>query len=343
MPERDREEGAKPGMTYESAGVSIDRGNAAVDWIKPLAESTRRPEVTGSVGHFAGGFQLGSTELLAGADGVGSKLLLANALRRYDTIGIDLVAMNVNDVLAAGGEPLFFLDYIAMGRIDPLRVRDLVAGIADGCRQAGAALLGGETAEMPDLYAGEDFDLSGFAVGRRAFEPRRSVQPGDVLVGLASSGFHANGYQLIRRVVSESGHRWDELLPELGPRALGEVLLTPTRIYVSSVMALWPRVAVGAMAHITGGGLVENLPRTLEGLGAAIHRQSWTRPVEMGLVQEWGGISDQEMERTFNCGIGFTLTLPESDWVEAHAILSQHQVQAAVIGRVTNNPGVVVA
>jgi phosphoribosylformylglycinamidine cyclo-ligase len=335
------DENKKP-MTYAEAGVSVARGNEAVEQIKCLAESTRRAEVVGGIGSFAGSFRLGGEELLAGADGVGSKLLLAKALKRYDTIGIDLVAMNVNDVLASGGEPLFFLDYVALGRLEPGRVRDLVKGVADGCRQAGAALLGGETAEMPDLYPEDDFDLSGFAVGRRVFSPRRSPEPGDTIIGLASSGFHSNGYQLIRRVVAERwGGRLDEVLPALAPRTLGEALLTPTRIYVKAVMALWPKVQVGAMAHITGGGLIENIPRTLAGLGAALRVDSWPMLPEMALIQEWGSITADEMARTFNCGLGFTLTIPAGDWDAAQDVLNEHAIPAYRVGEVTRRPGVV--
>lgn len=340
MSERDNL--AKPSVpsTYQSAGVSIDRGNQAVEWIKPLAEATRRPEVLGGIGHFAGGFRVGDTDLLAGADGVGSKLLLAQAMGRLDTIGIDLVAMNVNDVLAAGGEPLFFLDYIAMGSLYPERVRDIVRGVSVGCRMAGCALLGGETAELPDLYSGEDFDLAGFVVGKRVYQPLEPPRPGDVLVGLASSGFHANGYQLVRTVVSQSGHDWDEHFAVLGDRSLGAVLLEPTRIYVRVIMELWSRLGIRAMAHITGGGLVENVPRTLAGMGVEIDRGSWPRPAEMSLLQQWGAIEDAEMLRTFNCGIGFTVVMDDSDWSEAQTILDRHGIPAYRIGRVSEMPGV---
>lgn len=329
-------------LTYEEAGVSITRGNQAVEWIKPLAASTRRPEVVADVGGFSGIFRLGDTELLAGADGVGSKLLLAQALGRYDTLGIDLVAMNVNDLLASGGEPLFFLDYIAMGRLEPERVRDLVSGIAAGCRDAGAALLGGETAEMPDLYHGEDFDLSGFAVGRRVFTPPASPAAGDLVIGLASSGFHSNGYQLVRRSVERSGHAYDERLEDLGGHSLGDVLLRPTRIYVRALMALWRDVPVKAMAHITGGGLIENLPRSLQGLGAQLDRSCWTRPPEMALIQAWGQIPDNDMARTFNLGVGFTVVVSPADGDLACAVLAREGVDSWVIGEVTESGGVTV-
>ncbi len=329
----------RPEMTYEGAGVSIKRANQAVEWLKPLAASTYRPEVKGGIGGFAGAFQVGDTELLAGADGVGSKLLVALAENRLDTIGIDLVAMNVNDVLAAGGEPLFFLDYIALGRLVPERVRELVQGIVQGCREAGCTLLGGETAELPDLYRGHEFDLSGFAVGRRVFRPE-PPRPGDIVLGLASAGFHSNGYQLIRTVIRETGHHLSEPIAEMGHRTLGEVLLTPTRIYVKPVMALWQRVPVRAMAHITGGGIMENLPRTLLGLGAEIDPGSWSWPVEMRLVQEWGGIKEIEMLRTFNAGIGYTVVVPKDFVQAAQDILSADGIASYAIGRVIEKSGV---
>ncbi|PSR21251.1 MAG: phosphoribosylformylglycinamidine cyclo-ligase [Sulfobacillus acidophilus] len=327
-------------FTYESTGVSIGRGAAAVDRIKALASLTHRAEVTESIGGFAGGFQLGDAELLAGADGVGSKLLIAHALDQLDTIGIDLVAMNVNDVLASGGEPLFFLDYIAMGRLQAERVQRLVRGIVAGCQVAGCALLGGETAEMPDLYRDGEFDLSGFAVGRRVFRPLALPRPGDVLVGVASTGFHSNGYQLIRTVVEHSGHTWSERFVELDNMTLGEVVLRPTQIYVRAVMELWGQVAVRAMAHITGGGLIENVPRTLAGLGAQIRLNAWPRPAEMQLIQQWGHIEEVEMLHTFNCGIGFTVVVPEADVQKTQAVLQQHQLKAYAIGRVEEAPGV---
>lgn len=325
--------------TYEASGVSVDRGNQAVEWIKPLALSTRRPEVVADVGGFSGGFRVDDTELLAGADGVGSKLLLAKELDQLDTIGIDLVAMNVNDILASGGEPLFFLDYIAIGYLDPDRVRRLVAGVAAGCREAGCALLGGETAEMPDLYPSGDFDLSGFAVGRRRHRGS-APQPGDVVLGLASAGFHANGYQLVRTIVRERGAAWTEKLPRLDGLTLGEALLRPTRIYVKPVMHLWQSVEVRAMAHITGGGIIENLPRTLAGLGAHLDAGAWAWPEEIRLIQEWGAVEQAEMLRTFNCGIGFTVVVPPHQEEQAREVLASEGVTALAIGRVEEEPGV---
>ncbi len=325
--------------TYEAAGVSVDRGNQAVEWIKPLALSTRRPEVVADIGGFAGGFRVDDAELLAGADGVGSKLLLAKELDQLDTIGVDLVAMNVNDILASGGEPLFFLDYIAMGYLDPARVRRLVGGVAAGCREAGCALLGGETSEMPDLYGSDEFDLSGFAVGRRRHRAS-APQSGDVVLGLASAGFHANGYQLIRAIVKARGESWTATPPQLEGETLGAVLLRPTRIYVNPVMRLWDTVEVRAMAHITGGGLLENLPRTLGGLGARLNAAAWTWPEEIRLIQEWGAVDQAEMLRTFNCGIGFTVVVAPDHEARALEMLASLGVPAFSIGRVEDEPGV---
>ena len=327
-------------ISYEESGVSIDRGDQAVQWIKPLAEATRRPEVVGGIGGFAGEFRLQGTELLAGADGVGSKLLLAKALGRYDTIGLDLVAMNANDVLAAGGEPLFFLDYIAMGRVNPERVREIVVGVSKGCQEAGCALLGGETAEMPDLYRDDDFDLSGFLVGRRVYRPSRLPEPGDILMGLASSGFHSNGYQLIRTVISRAGRSLGDPLQGCEKQSLGMALLKPTTIYVKAVRALWTEVEVLAMAHITGGGIVENVPRSLRGAGVEIDRIGWRMPGLMREVQTWGAIEDQEMFRTFNCGIGFTVVVPPSFTASTEKILARYNIQARPLGRVVATPGV---
>ncbi|MCY0878640.1 MAG: phosphoribosylformylglycinamidine cyclo-ligase [Firmicutes bacterium] len=329
-------------FTYEKAGVSIERGQAAVEALKPWAALTRRPEVIDDIGGFAGAFRLGDTELLAGADGVGSKILLAEAMNRYDTIGIDLVAMNVNDVLAAGGEPLFFLDYIAMGRVLPDRVAALVKGMAEGCRDAGCALLGGETAEMPDVYAADACDLSGFAVGRRRWRQPAPIQAHDVVVGLVSSGFHANGFQLIRRIVQTVGVAWEACLEELNGQSLGTVLLTPTRIYVRAVMALWDQVPVKAMAHITGGGLVENVPRTLGRWGAVLHWDSWPHPAVMTLIQQWGRLDQREMVRTFNGGIGFTVVVEPGAVDDTLAVLRSHGVDAYPIGEIVPEPGVVV-
>lgn len=326
-------------FTYEKAGVSISRGQRAVERIRGLLASTHRPEVEGEVGGFAGAFRLGEETLLVGADGVGSKVLIAEAMATYNTVGIDLVAMNVNDVVAAGGEPLLFLDYIASHRLEPLEVEQLVEGMANGCRQAGCALLGGETAELPDLYQPGHFDLAGFVVGRRRLTMARPA-PGDAVIGLASSGFHANGFQLIRTILQHRGLNYHQMYDQTGGRRLGELLLTPTLIYVSAVRALAEVVTIKAMAHITGGGLVENLPRTLGGLGATLVRDAWRQPELMRWVQELGEVVEEEMFRTFNMGIGFTISVAPEEADRALKTLSQSGHEAWLIGRVEQEPGV---
>ncbi|MDA8195264.1 MAG: phosphoribosylformylglycinamidine cyclo-ligase [Thermaerobacter sp.] len=309
--------------------------------IRPLAETTRRPEVVAGIGGFAGAFRVDQpTTVLAGTDGVGSKILIAQALHRDETIGIDLVAMNVNDVLAAGGEPLFFLDYLAVGHLDPQRVAILVSGVAEGCRQAGCALLGGETAEMPDLYGEQGYDLAGFVVARQSYAAT-PAQPGDRIVGVASSGFHANGYALLRAVVRRAGLDLSARYPATGERTLGETLLTPTQIYVRPVMALWPAATVRAMAHITGGGLVENVGRTLpEGLGAQLEAARWRRPEIFDWFREIGEVACDEMYRTFNMGIGFTLVVPPAAVADTIRHFAQHALAAYEIGEVVAEPGV---
>jgi len=288
--------------------------------IAPLARSTHRPEVLGGLGGFAGFVRVpaGLTEpvLVSSTDGVGTKLKVAFLAGRHDTVGIDLVAMGVNDVLVHGAEPLFFLDYIATARLDPGLVETLVAGVAAGCRDAGCALVGGETAELPDLYAPGEYDLAGFAVGvveRARLVDGAAVRPGDVVLGLASSGLHANGFSLARRIV------FDVLkldvaapFPETG-RTVGEELLEPTRIYVKPVLALLRQLDIHAMAHITGGGITGNLPRVLpEGCRAVIHRSAWTVPRVFGVLAEAGHVAEAEMFRTFNMGIGYVLVLPRA-------------------------------
>ncbi|AUW94017.1 MAG: phosphoribosylformylglycinamidine cyclo-ligase [Sulfobacillus thermotolerans] len=330
-------------MNYRDAGVDIDQGNEAVKKIRPWAEKTQRPEVLAGVGGFAGAFAWNQAGvLLAGADGVGSKLLLAQQLNKLDTIGIDLVAMNVNDILAQGGEPLFFLDYIATHRVIPEEIETVVAGIAQGCLEAGCALLGGETAELPDLYAPGHFDLAGFAVGHQRYVPPALPEPGDVVLGLASSGFHSNGYQLVRRIIADNGVDLNAPLFDDNGVSWGSALLTPTRIYVKAVRALWDHAIVKAMAHITGGGLVDNLPRTLpEGVAAVIRKQSWPILPLMSRVAEMGCMEDQEFYRTFNAGIGFTVVVAPDRVGQAQTILAQHQVASYPIGRITQGQGVV--
>lgn len=317
-------------QTYRSAGVDIDAGNRVVELIKPLVKTTFRPEVLTDLGGFAGLFRFDSAKyrepiLVSGTDGVGTKLKIAHLMRRHDTIGIDLVAMCVNDIVVCGAEPLFFLDYFATGKLDPLHAAEVVGGIAEGCRQAGCALIGGETAEMPSMYAEGDYDLAGFAVGvvdRPRMVDGRTIVPGDVVVGLASTGLHSNGYSLVRKLLFEvEGLAVDDRLPELTD-PLGSVLLTPTRIYAKTVSALMQRHRLKGIAHITGGGITENLPRIFPpGCAAVIDRTAWTPHPVFSLLQSRGAISDDEMLRTFNMGLGLLLVVAadEADAVRAGA------------------------
>ena len=307
------------GLSYAEAGVDIDAGNRLVEMIKPLVRSTARAGTEAEIGGFGGLFDLkrcGFTDpvLVAATDGVGTKVKIAIETGRHDTIGIDLVAMSVNDLVVQGAEPLFFLDYFACGKLDPDVGAAVVAGVADGCRQAGCALIGGETAEMPGLYQPGDYDLAGFAVGaveRDAILPRPTLAAGDVVLGLAASGVHSNGYSLVRKVVEESGLAWDAAAPFEQDRTLGEAILTPTRIYVKSCLtALRETPAIKAFAHITGGGFPDNLPRVLpKGLGVRLDlTQVPALPVFRWLAAT-GGIVEAEMLRTFNCGIGMVVVV----------------------------------
>lgn len=326
-------------LTYKDAGVDIDAGNALVERIKPFVAATRRAGVLSGIGGFGGLFEIPAgyrrPVLVAGTDGVGTKLKLAIETGRHGTVGIDLVAMCANDVIVQGAEPLFFLDYYATGRLDVARAAAVIEGIAEGCRQAGAALLGGETAELPGFYEGQDYDLAGFCVGiveyDRIIDGSR-VAPGDAIVGIASSGLHSNGYSLARKVLARSGAAPD--LP-LDGAPLIDRLLAPTRIYVKPLLALLAEVQVHAMAHITGGGLPENLPRVLpEGMAARIELQSWRRPAVFEWLQSEGGIADAELYRTFNCGLGMALVLPAADARRAIALLNDHGEQAWLAGRI---------
>ncbi len=330
------------GLTYADAGVDIDAGNAMVEAIKPLVRSTRRPGADAEIGGFGGLFDLKAAGfsdpiLVAANDGVGTKVKIAIETGRHDTIGIDLVAMCVNDIVVQGAEPLFFLDYFATGRLRPQTGVALVRGIAEGCRQAGAALIGGETAEMPGLYAEDDYDLAGFAVGaaeRDALLPRRDIAAGDVLIGLASSGLHANGFSLVRRIVALSGLGWEADAPFAPGIPLGEALLTPTRIYVKPLLGvLRDTGAIKALAHITGGGFPDTIPRVLpSGIGARIDLSAWTPPPVFGWLAGAGGVAAEEMLRTFNCGIGM-IAVVAPDAVEAVlAALARHGEVAALIG-----------
>jgi phosphoribosylformylglycinamidine cyclo-ligase len=312
MPER--KSGLGGPISYRDSGVDIDAGNALVDAIKPLAKATRRPGADADLGGFGALFDLKRAGfkdpiLVAANDGVGTKLRIAIDTGRHGSIGIDLVAMCVNDLLAQGAEPLFFLDYFATGKLDVQVAEAVVGGIAEGCRRAGCALIGGETAEMPGMYAGHDYDLAGFAVGaveRGGILPRSDIAAGDVLIGLASSGVHSNGYSLVRRLVAEEGLAWDAPAPFEPKRTLGEALLEPTRIYVKPVLkAVRETGAVKALAHITGGGLSENLPRVLpQGLAAHVDLGAWRAQPVFGWLMRAGSLDEAEMLRTFNCGIG---------------------------------------
>jgi phosphoribosylformylglycinamidine cyclo-ligase len=312
----------RPGLAYADAGVDIDAGNALVEAIKPLVRSTRRPGADAEIGGFGGLFDLKAAGfrdpvLVASTDGVGTKLKVAIDTGILDTVGIDLVAMCVNDLVVQGAEPLFFLDYFATGRLQPEAGARLVAGIAEGCRQAGAALIGGETAEMPGMYAGKDFDLAGFAVGaveRDDILPRSDLASGDVVLALASSGVHSNGFSLVRKIVADGGLAFDEPAPFDNRNSLGAALLTPTRIYVKPLLAAIKATgAIKAMAHITGGGITENLPRVLpETLTARIDLDELQVPAVFGWLAGLGKITPEEMLRTFNCGVGMMLVVPQA-------------------------------
>jgi phosphoribosylformylglycinamidine cyclo-ligase len=330
-------------LTYRAAGVDIEAGDAAVRRLAPWARATYRREVLGDIGAFAGFFRIPrgyrDPVLVAGTDGVGSKLRVAFLAGRHDTIGIDLVAMSVNDLLVHGAEPLVFLDYLGIGRVEPRLVEAVVRGIAAGCRQAGCALIGGETAELPDFYAPGEYDLAGFAVGvveRRRLVDGRRVRPGDVVLGLASSGLHSNGYTLARKIALERlGLTVKDRVPALGA-TLGQALLEPTRIYVRPVLSLLRAgIPVHAMAHVTGGGLTGNVPRVLPpGCAAVIRRGTWPVPPVFRFLQEAGGVAEAEMLRVFNMGIGFVLILPPRAAAPARRALARRGVPAWEIGRV---------
>ena len=328
------------GLSYRDAGVDIDAGNSLIERIKPHAKRTSRPGVMGGLGGFGALFELPLERyrqpvLVSGTDGVGTKLKLALELGKHDTIGIDLVAMCVNDLIVGGAEPLFFLDYYATGKLDVDTASEVIKGIADGCVQAGCSLSGGETAEMPGMYEGEDYDLAGFCVGvveKDRIIDGSKVQPGDVLIGIASSGPHSNGYSLIRKVLEVTGSKLSD--PFEGS-TLGEVLLEPTRIYVKPLLELISTVEVHAMAHITGGGLPENLPRVLpEHCMAHIEGKSWTRPPIFDWLQQQGKIADAEMYRTFNCGIGMVVAVPAAQAEQSIAILQAAGEHAGRIGTI---------
>ena len=333
----------RPSVAYADAGVDIDAGNALVDAIKPLVRATRRPGADAEIGGFGGLFDLKAAGyrdplLVAATDGVGTKVKLAIDSGIFDTVGIDLVAMSVNDLVVQGAEPLFFLDYYATGRLSPEIGARIVAGIAEGCRQAGAALIGGETAEMPGLYAGGDFDLAGFAVGaveRDAVLPRKDVAAGDVVLAIASSGIHSNGFSLVRKLVADGGVALDRPAPFDNRHSLARALLTPTRIYVKPLLAaIRATGAVKALAHITGGGITENLPRALpDNVAARIDLDRLPVPPVFRWLMELGNISDAELLRTFNCGVGMTVIVPAADAAAVAATLAAEGETVVEIGR----------
>jgi phosphoribosylformylglycinamidine cyclo-ligase len=339
--------GRQNGLTYRDAGVDIDAGEALVERIRPLAAATARPGVLGGIGGFGALFDVAAAGyrdpvLVATTDGVGTKLRVAIETGSLGSIGIDLVAMCVNDLLAQGAEPLLFLDYFATGRLDVERGAAIIAGIADGCREAGCALVGGETAEMPGMYRGEDFDLAGFAVGavERGAALPRGVAEGDAILGLAASGVHSNGYSLVRGVVARAGLGWDAPCP-FGPGSLGAALLVPTRIYVRSVLPLARAGRIGAIAHITGGGIAGNLPRVLPaGLGAEIDLAAWALPPVFRWLIGEAGIGDAEALRTFNCGIGLVCVVAEAEAESVAADLRAAGETVFRIGSVAPGAGV---
>jgi phosphoribosylformylglycinamidine cyclo-ligase/phosphoribosylamine--glycine ligase/phosphoribosylglycinamide formyltransferase/phosphoribosylformylglycinamidine cyclo-ligase len=331
------------GLTYAQAGVDIDAGTALVEAIKPLAKATRRPGADAALGGFGALFDLKAAGfidplLVSTTDGVGTKLKIAIETGRHDTVGIDLVGMCVNDLLAQGAEPLMFLDYFATGKLDVVAATAVVKGIAEGCKQAGAALVGGETAEMPGMYAGGDYDLAGFSIGaveRGAVLPRLDDQKaGDLLIGIGSDGPHSNGYSLVRRVVERSGLGWNDAAPFAPGQTLGEALMTPTRIYVKSVLPLIKAGLIKGGAHITGGGLIENPPRAIaEGLEPQFDWNAWPLPPVFAWMQEVGGLSDHELRRTFNCGVGFMLIVAAEDAEPVLAALLNSGENAFVCGQ----------
>ncbi|HCM89895.1 MULTISPECIES: phosphoribosylformylglycinamidine cyclo-ligase [Vagococcus] len=329
---------------YQKAGVSVEAGYEVVDRIKKHAKRTERLGVMGGLGGFGGAFDLSSLGvkkpvLVSGTDGVGTKLMLAIEADKHDTIGIDCVAMCVNDILAAGAEPLYFLDYLATGKTNPEQVEQIVAGVAEGCHQGNMALIGGETAEMPDMYADSDYDLAGFAVGvaeKGQLLTKEKVQSGDILIGLASSGIHSNGYSLVRKIFfKDNDFSLTDKLPKLGNQTLGDALLEPTRIYVKSVLPLIKSSLIHGISHVTGGGFVENLPRMLsENLAVEINKGTWEIPAIFSVMQEQGNLKEAEMYEIFNMGIGMVLAISPEKVSEVKANLLKLGETPYEIGRV---------
>ena len=337
------------GVSYADAGVDISAGNDLVEAIKPLARSTARPGTDSALGGFGGLFDLKACGyrdpvLVAANDGVGTKLRIAIDIGIHDTVGIDLVAMSVNDLVVQGAEPLFFLDYFATGKLEVETARAVIAGIAEGCRQAGCALIGGETAEMPGMYSGEDYDLAGFAVGaveRERILPRKDIAKGDIVLGLASSGPHSNGYSLIRKLVHLSGANYSEPAPFAPEGTLGQILLTPTKIYVRSLLAaLKASDGIKGLAHITGGGLLENIPRMLpQNVVAEIHLDAVPCPPVFGWLCRVGNIAEREMLRTFNCGVGMVVVASAAEAANIQEMLRQAGEAVVKLGVITPRAG----
>jgi phosphoribosylformylglycinamidine cyclo-ligase len=326
-------------LTYRDAGVDIDAGNALVERIKHVTKATNRPEVLSDIGGFGALCEIpgkySQPVLVSATDGVGTKLKLAMELNKHDTIGIDLVAMCVNDLIVCGAEPLFFLDYYATGGLNVATATAVVTGIGEGCKMAGCALIGGETAEMPGMYSGEDYDLAGFSVGvveKKEIIDQKKVAVGNTLIGVASSGPHSNGYSLIRKIIERSGATLDQ---SFGDSTLGETLLTPTKIYVKAVQALQSQISINGIAHITGGGITENLPRVLpDNAQARIDLKSWQRPEIFDWLARQGNVADSEMLRTFNCGLGLILCVAAKDAEKAISILNSNNESASIIGEI---------
>lgn len=338
----------KNGLTYAQAGVDIDAGNELVERIKPAAKSTARPGVMSGLGGFGALFDLKAAGyddpvLVAATDGVGTKLRIAIDTGNVDTIGIDLVAMCVNDLVCQGAEPLFFLDYFATGKLDVESAARIVEGIALGCKNSGCALIGGETAEMPGMYEAGDFDLAGFSVGamERGATLPANVQAGDVLIGLASDGVHSNGYSLVRKIVETTGLGWDAAVPFRGTGTLGAALLAPTRLYVKPALEAVRAGGVHALAHITGGGLTENIPRVLpEGLGIDVDLDAWSLSPLFSWLGKTAGLAEAEMLKTFNSGIGMVLVVDQSRASDQLALLQRAGETVTIIGQVTEGEGV---
>ena len=330
---------AKPSMSYRDAGVDMEAGDALVEQIKPYAKRTMRPEVLGGIGGFGSLFEVPkkfkNPVLVSGTDGVGTKLKLAFQLNKHDTVGIDLVAMSVNDILVQGAEPLFFLDYFACGKLEVGTAAQVIKGIAQGCEQAGCALVGGETAEMPGMYPAGEYDLAGFAVGavdKDAIIDGSTIAEGDVVLGLASSGAHSNGYSFIRKLIERSGIDFDS---DFHGKPFRDVVMAPTRIYVKPLLKLLQAMPVKGMAHITGGGLTENIPRVLPtGLTAEIKQGSWDMPPLFSWLQAQGNVTDNEMHRTFNCGIGMVVIVSAQNAEAAKSLLAAEGEQVWTIGHI---------